>query len=45
MVSAANYFDSVFQRQQAFLDDWLTRLDGTLADRISDLGQTLGPLA
>ncbi len=45
MNRAASYFESVFERHQHFMDDWLTRLDGTLQDRISDLGVTLGPMA
>ncbi|WP_375249508.1 hypothetical protein [Sphingomonas sp.] len=45
MSGAASYFESVFAQHQRFMDDWLTRLDGTLSDRISDLGQTMGPIA
>lgn len=45
MRAAASNLDSILERQQRFMDDWLVRLNGTLADRISDLGQTMGPLA
>lgn len=42
MRSAAANLDSILERQQRFMDDWLNRLDGTLSDRISDLGVTMG---
>lgn len=42
MSSAVSSLDSILERHQRFLDDWLIRLDGTLSDRISDLGVTLG---
>jgi hypothetical protein len=52
MQSAADTFGSavgslnyVLEQHQRFMDDWLNRLDGTLQDRTSDLGVTLGPLA
>lgn len=45
MRSVAFNLDSILERHQRFMDDWLIRLDGTLADRISDLGVTMGPLA
>lgn len=45
MSSAASNLDSILERHQRFMDDWLSRLDGTLSDRISDLGVTMGPLA
>jgi len=41
MSSAASNLDSILERHQRFLDDWLIRLDGTLTDRTSDLGVTL----
>ena len=44
MNRAASYLESVLERHQRFLDDWLTRLDGMLQDRTSDLGVTLGPM-
>lgn len=43
--SAVSNLDSILERHQRFMDDWLTRLDGTLQDRNHDLGVTLGPLA
>lgn len=43
--SAAGSISYTFEQHQRFLDDWLSRLDATLSDRISDLGVTMGPLA
>ncbi len=45
MNGAASNLAYAFEQHQRFLDDWLTRLDGTLSDRISDLGVTMGPQA
>lgn len=44
MGAAINNLSDVLDRHQRFMDDWLTRLDGTLQDRTHDLGVTLGPL-
>lgn len=44
MSRAASNFASAAEQHQRFLDDWLNRLDGTLSDRISDLGVTMGPM-
>lgn len=41
MQSAASNLASALEQHQRFLDDWLNRLDGTLQDRITDLGTTL----
>lgn len=41
MRAAANQIEDSLSRHRAFLDDWLTRLDGVLSDRIGDMGQTL----
>jgi hypothetical protein len=41
MQRAAIAISEAMQAQQRFLDDWLTRLDGTLADRTHDLGQAM----
>jgi hypothetical protein len=45
MQQAASNLDSALERHRLFMDDWLARLDGTLQDRTSDLGVTLGQLA
>lgn len=45
MQSAASSISHSLEMHQRFMDDWLYRLDGTLQDRTSDLGVTLGPLA
>lgn len=42
MGAAACNLADILERHQRFLDDWLIRLDGTLQDRTSDLGVTLG---
>lgn len=44
MRDAAGNFQDILHQHQRFMDDWLTRLDGTLSDRISDLGVTMGPM-
>lgn len=36
MSSAASTISSALEQHQRFMDDWLQRLDGTLADRIHD---------
>jgi len=41
MQRAAANMEGTFERQRAFWDDWLNRLDATLQDRISDLATTL----
>lgn len=41
MRAAANQIEESLSRHRAFLDDWLTRFDAVLSDRISDMGQTL----
>jgi len=41
MQRAANQISESMLAQQRFLDDWLSRLDGTLSDRVHDMGQTL----
>lgn len=41
MRQAALNIEGSLERQRAFMDDWLGRLDGTLQDRIHDLGVTL----
>lgn len=43
MQRAAANMAHAFEQHQRFLDDWLERLNGTLSDRISDLGVTMGP--
>lgn len=45
MSRAVSNLDSVLERHQRFMDDWLFRLDGTLRDRTHDFGVTLGPLS
>lgn len=45
MIRAASSISEALDRHQSFLTEWLSNLDATLSDRISDLGQTLGPLA
>lgn len=41
IASSVSYLDSILHQHQAFLDDWLLRLDGILSDRISDFNQTI----
>lgn len=45
MIRAASSISEALDRHQSFLTEWLANLDATLSDRVSDLGQTLGPLA
>ena len=37
MQRAASTMQSVFEQQERFMNDWLSRLDGTLQDRTSDI--------
>lgn len=41
MQRAASSISHSLEQHQMFLNDWLIRLDGTLQDRIHDLGVTL----
>lgn len=41
MSQAASSIAHSLECHQRFLDDWLSRLDGVLQDRIHDLGVTL----
>lgn len=41
MERAASSISHSLECHQRFLDDWLSRLDGMLTDRISDLGKAM----
>ncbi|MDQ4421432.1 hypothetical protein OOT33_13475 [Sphingobium sp. DEHP117] len=41
MQRAASSIEYSLEIHRQFLNDWLSRLDGLLTDRISDLGQTM----
>lgn len=41
MERAASSIEYSLECHRQFLNDWLSRLDGMLTDRISDLGRTM----
>lgn len=41
MARAASSIEHSLTQHRQFLDDWLQRVDGTVQDRINDLGVTL----